>query len=151
MMISKRIVGLLLVVTTIVFSCGKTSTSADPEKTLSDKLKLVWGADVVQYGSTQVYKAGAAGNTTDYSKYKLDLSSPPNVTLTEFDGNSFTGKYSVAGSTVSLTGLTPEPTGTGGKIDFTATIDASNVLTLVATQNSPKTGNSKNTYVLKSR
>jgi hypothetical protein len=137
---------LLLVSLTFFMACG------DEVAPVSERIAKVWTAASVKEGSTEVYKVGATTNTKPgYASYRLDLSTPPSVTIKDVDGGNYSGKYTIIGDkTLSITGLSPEPTGTGGTLEFTITTldDASLILT--ATKSYPKTGNTLNVYTLKS-
>lgn len=87
----------------------------------------------------------------DYTKFKLDLSASPAARYTEYDGNLFTGQYSVPNDqTLTLTNLNPSPTGDNGTVSFTInSIDDSN-LVLTRTTTSLKTGGKINKYTLTS-
>ncbi|MBO0933964.1 hypothetical protein J2I48_23345 [Fibrella sp. HMF5036] len=114
-------------------------------------MKKSWTARVVTEGGTVKYTAGAASNPTPgYSKFILNLASPPNVTLTTVDGNTFTGKYELQNDkTIVLTGLTPVPTGTNGTISYTIDSVTDAELKVTRTTADPKTGGSLNSYTLK--
>lgn len=135
-----------LTVLTLLAGCGKT-----PVTPVSDLIKKNWTARIVTENGTAKYTAGAASNPTPgYSKFALNMSSPPNVTLTTVDGNTFTGKYELQNDkTIVLTGLTPVPTGSNGTISFTITSVTESELVLARTSLDPKTGNSNNVYTLK--
>ena len=130
----------------ILVSCGPKIPP------VSERIKKVWTVQSVKENSVEVYKLGGTTNTKPgYSTYKLDLSVPPAVTIREIDGGTYTGTYSITGTNVlSIKGLTPQPTGTGGTLEFTITTLADDGLTMVltATQPYPKTGNTTNTYSL---
>ncbi len=120
---------------------------------VSERIAKIWTASSVKENGTEVYKLGGTSNTKPgYSTYKLDLSSPPTVTIREIDGGTYTGTYSVTATTLSIKGLTPQPTGTGGNLDFaiTSLSDEGKDLILTATTPYPKTGNTTNTYTLTS-
>jgi hypothetical protein len=130
----------------VVTSCG---TKVAP---VSERIAKIWTASSVKENSVEVYKLGGNSNTKPgYATYKLDLSTPPTVILREVDGGTYTGKYSISGDTkLSITGLIPEPTGTGGTLDFTITSIGDTELVLTANQSYPKTGNTNNVYTLAS-
>ena len=136
-----------LTVLTLLAGCGKT-----PVTPVSDLIKKNWTARIVTEGGTPKYTAGATSNPTPgYSKFALNMSSPPNVTLTTVDGSTFTGKYELSSDnkTITLSGLTPVPTGSNGTISFTITSVTESELVLARTSLDPKTGNSNNVYTLK--
>ena len=118
---------------------------------VSERIAKVWTASSVKENSTEVYKTGGSANTKPgYSTYKLDLSAPPAVTIREIDGGTYTGTYTVTATMLSIKGLTPQPTGTGGNIDLSITSlsDDGKNLTLTSTTPYPKTGNTTNIYTL---
>ncbi|GAB4056310.1 hypothetical protein GCM10028810_71980 [Spirosoma litoris] len=121
---------------------------------VSERIAKVWTASKVDEtglntGSVTVYTRGGTGNIRNYTGFKLDLSAAPTVKYTEFDGNTFTGQYSLPDdNTLKLTNLNPSPTGDNGTITFTInSIDDSN-LKLTRTTASQKTGNTTNVYTL---
>ncbi len=116
---------------------------------VSERIAKVWTASKVDENKVTVYTKGGATNVRNYTAFKLDLSTPPTVKYTEFDGNVFVGKYSVPSDTrLVLTELTPSPTGANGTIEFTInSIDDTN-LSLSRTTASQKTGNTTNDYTL---
>jgi hypothetical protein len=129
----------------IISSCGPKVAP------VSERIAKIWTASSVKENSTEVYKTGGTTNTKPgYSTYKLDLSAPPAVVIREIDGGTYTGTYTVTATTLSIKGLTPQPTGTGGSLDFTITTlsDDGKSLVLTATTPYPKTGNTTNTYTL---
>ncbi|TLU97984.1 hypothetical protein [Dyadobacter luticola] len=137
----------LLALTLFVAGC-KTKV-----KPVSERIAKAWTAESVKHGSTVVYTRGGSSNTTPaYSNFRLTLtntSGTKTVSLTEFDGNTFTGTWDLNGDTkLVLSGLTPQPTGSGGTIEYTITSleDAKVVLTRLTA--SPKTGGTINEYTL---
>lgn len=116
---------------------------------VSERIAKVWTASKVDENSTTVYTKGASNNIRNYSGFKLDLSAPPTVKYTEYDGNTFVGQYSVPDdNTLKLTNLNPSPTGDNGSITFTInSIDDTN-LKLTRTTASQKTGGTTNVYTL---
>lgn len=84
-----------------------------------------------------------------YNNFRLDLSSKTSATLVDFDGNRFTGTWSVPSDTrLVLTGLTPQPTGTNGTIEFTISGLTDTEVVLTRTAASQKTGGTINVYTL---
>lgn len=134
----------IILLFTLIVSCN---TKIKPA---SERVKKIWTAKVVVENTTTVFTAGATSNVKPgYSTYSLDLSAPPKVTLRDIDGGSYTGTYDVSvANKLSLKGLTPQPTGTGGNLDFNMTIVSDTELKLVTTTAYPKTGNTNNTYTL---
>jgi len=116
---------------------------------VQERIAKVWTAQKVDENTATVYTKGGTANVRDYARYRLDLSKAPTVTYTEFDGNTFTGQYSVpADDRLVLTTLTPAPTGTNGTIEFKISNLNDNSVTLTRTTTSQKTGGSTNTYTL---
>ncbi|WP_026262211.1 hypothetical protein [Spirosoma panaciterrae] len=116
---------------------------------VSERIAKVWTASKVDENSTTVYTKGATNNIRNYASFKLDLSSAPTVKYTEFDGNTFTGQYSLPDdNTLKLTNLNPSPTGDNGSITFTINSIDDNNLKLTRTTTSQKTGGSTNVYTL---
>lgn len=133
-----------LVATLALTSCG--NETAEPA---SDRLKKVWTAQTVRENTTLVYTKGATGNVRNYGPFRLDLSNPPAVSFTDWDGLTFTGQYELPSDTrLLLKSLNPQPTGTNGTIEFTINSVSDNQLDLTRTSTSPKTGGSTNQYVL---
>ena len=117
---------------------------------VSERIAKIWTAQKVDENSATVYTRGATANVRNYSGFRLDLSQPPAVTYTEFDGNIFTGQYSVpSDNRLVLTNLTPAPSGVAnGTIEFTISNLTDNSVTLTRTTASQKTGNTTNVYTL---
>lgn len=137
---------LFLSVATLIMLAGCKGNKVAP---VSERIAKVWTAQKVDENSVTVYSRGAAANVRNYAGFKLDLSSPPTVKYTEFDGNTFTGQYSVPDdNTLTLTNLTPSPTGANGTITFRIDEITDNSLKLTRTSASQKTGNTTNVYNL---
>lgn len=135
----------VLVFTTLVFSCKE---KVEP---ISERIKQIWQPRLVLQGSTTVFSRGGQNNVEQgYSSYRMNLSTAPNVTLTEVDGTSFTGTYTVdaEGTTLTLTGLSPQPTGTDGTLVYTISSFENDELKLILNGNYTKTGGTTNTYTL---
>lgn len=121
-------------------------------KPLSERIAKAWTAETVKHGSTVVYSKAGSSTVPGYSGFRLTLSNSSGtktVTYTEWNGDTFTGTWDVEGETkLILKGLTPQPTGSGGTIEFTITSldDAKVVLTRLTA--SPKTGGTINEYTL---
>lgn len=124
--------------------CGKPKTPP-----ISERIAKVWSARTVDHNKVTVYTKGAATNVQNYASFKLDLSAPPAVRYTEFDGNTFVGKYTVTDQSLTLTDLTPAPSGVPtGSIAFNITGISDAELKLARTSSSQKTGGSTNDYTL---
>lgn len=130
----------------VAFGCGGTKKVAP----VSERIAKIWTASKVDQNTTTVYTKGGASNTVPgYTNFRLNLSNPATVQYTEFDGNTFTGTWSVPTDTrLVLTGLTPQPTGTGGTIEFTIGTLNETQLVLTRTTASQKTGGTTNIYTL---
>ncbi|WP_460909965.1 hypothetical protein [Spirosoma areae] len=129
----------------LLMGCGGSKVAP-----VSERIAKVWTASKVDENSTTVYSRGGTANVRNYASFKLDLSKAPTVTYTEFDGNTFTGQYSVpSDDKLVLTNLSPSPTGVAnGTIEFRIdSIDDTN-LKLTRTTASQKTGNTTNAYTL---
>ena len=128
----------------VLTGCKKNSVAP-----VSERIAKVWTAQKVDENSTTVYTKGATANVRNYSSFQLDLSKPPAVTYVEFDGNRFTGQYSVPSDTrLVLSNLNPSPTGANGTVEFTISNLTDNSVTLTRTTASQKTGNTTNVYNL---
>jgi hypothetical protein len=139
---------------TILFAFGVIIISSCGSKVapVSERIAKVWKAASVKENAVEVYKTGGGSANTKpgYVSYSLDLSAPPAVKIKDVDGGTYTGTYSVTATTLSIKGLTPQPTGTGGNLDFqiTSLSDEGTNLVLKGTIPYPKTGNTTNTYTL---
>lgn len=141
----KHIIYTLLILATLA-SCKK-----DTAIPVSDQLKKVWSANVIKEGTTTVFTKGAGTNVKPgYSQFRLDLSSATSARLTEFDGNTFTGQWALSADekTLTLSNLTPQPTGTSGTIAYTVGSVSETTLALVRTTTSLKSGGTVNDYQL---
>ena len=136
---------ILLVITLVTVGCKKKSPKA-----VSERIAKSWTAESVKEGSVVVYTRGGASNIrAEYSNFKLVLNSGGTATYTEFDKNIFTGSWSVDGeTTLILSGLTPQPSGSGGTVKFTITSLDDTKVVLTRVDASPKTGNTINQYTL---
>lgn len=117
---------------------------------VSERIAKIWTASKVDENKITVYTRGGASNVRNYTAFKLDLSQAPTVRLTEVDGNTFVGKYSLpTDNRLVLTDLNPVPTGlTTGTIEFTINSIDDNNLSLSRTTTSQKTGGTLNDYTL---
>lgn len=116
---------------------------------VSERIAKIWTASKVDENKITVYTRGGASNVRNYAPFKLDLSQAPTVKYTEFDGNTFVGKYSLPTDTrLVLTDLNPSPNGDNGTIEFTINSIDDNNLSLSRTRTSLKTGGTLNDYTL---
>ncbi len=136
-------------------ACKKSTSTPAPAPvvkapTVAEKIKKSWSANQVTEGSTVVFtKAGATNTKPAYTKFRLDLSNAASATLTEFDGNAFTGTWEVVSDkTLILKGLTPLPSGSNGTIEYSITEASATVLKLSRTTESAKTGGQSVAYIL---
>lgn len=140
----------LIALTFLLTACPKPKTPP-----LSERIAKTWSANIVREGSTVVYTKGAASNQKPgYSSFKLVLTNvngTRNVTLTEVDGNTFSGTWELSADEkkLILRNLTPQPTGTNGVIEFTINGEVTDTqLNLTRTAASLKTGGTINDYQL---
>jgi hypothetical protein len=117
---------------------------------LSERIAKAWSASTIREGNTVVFTKGGASNAKPgYANWKLVLNSSGTVTYTEFDGNVFTGQWELNGDKkLVLKNLNPQPTGTGGIIEFDITSFEDTMMTLTRTTSSVKTGGTVNQYTL---
>lgn len=122
-------------------------------KPLSERIAKAWTAESVKEGTVVVYTRGASGNTRPgYADFRLTLTSASGVntaTYKEFDGNTFTGKWALEGETkLILSDLSPAPTNTGGKVEFSIVSIDDSKLVIKNLAASKKTGDTINEYTL---
>lgn len=118
---------------------------------VAERIQKLYTIKTVTHDGITVYTSGAAGNIfPEYSSYRLDLSTAEQASLHDITGETFAGTYTATDNTLTLTGLTPQPTGSGGTLTFqiTSISDDGKNLVLTATKVSPKTGNTINVYTL---
>lgn len=125
-------------------------SSCEKVPPLSERIAKSWTARVVTWNSSTVYTRGGTSNTTPgYTNYSLQLTTAGNVTLREFTGESFSGKWALEGeTTLKITELSPAPTGTNGQMTFTIDGITDSELRLSATQAYAKTGDQRVAYTL---
>lgn len=147
-MLKNKIFLVITFVSFTFYSCNKTSLSK--VDTIIEKVKKVWIVLSVKEDGNNVYTQGGASNIKlGYSKFVLDLSKPPAVTLIEVDGITFTGIYEIVGETkLILKNLSPAPNGTNGTIEFTIKKIDDTQFELTRETTNPKTGGTSNTYIL---
>ncbi|MDT4859741.1 hypothetical protein FQZ97_942650 [compost metagenome] len=120
---------------------------------VAERIQKLYTVKTVTHDGILVYTSGVAGNIVpEYSSYRLDLSTAGQVSLRDITGDTFTGAFTATDNTLTLSGLTPQPTGSGGTLSFqiTSISDDGKSLVLTATKVSPKTGNTINVYTLAS-
>jgi hypothetical protein len=122
-------------------------------KPASERIAKAWTAESVKHGSAVVYARGGSNNTTPgYSGFRLSLtnaSGAMTASLTDFEGSTFNGTWALEGETkLILKDLVPQPTGTGGVIEFTINSLEEGKLVLTRLKGSSKTGGTINEYTL---
>ena len=118
---------------------------------VAERIQKLYTVQTVTHDNATVYTAGAAGNLVpEYSSYRLDLSSVGRVSLRDITGETFSGTYTATDNTLTLSELSPQPTGSGGTLTYhiTSISDDGKSLVLTASKVSPKTGNTLNVYTL---
>ncbi|GAB3179970.1 hypothetical protein [Telluribacter humicola] len=142
---NKTILWYLVIALTIVAAGCKEKVPP-----LSERIAKAWSPQSVTEGSTVVFTKGGANNTRPgYANWRLTLNSSGTATYTEFDNNTFTGQWEVQGDNrLILKNLNPQPTGTGGTIEFTISDFTDAGMTLTRTTTSTKTGGTINKYTL---
>ncbi len=131
-----------------LFACKGGSDKVPP---VAERIQKTWAAQSVKESNGTVFTRGGANNAKPgYSSFRLELSSGNVVRFTDLDDVTVTGMWSVSADekTLTLTGLTPQPTGTNGSISFTIGSLTNTSLTIVRTSVSLKTGNTINEYSL---
>ena len=129
----------------LLMGCKKPATPPVLERTAK-----VWTASKVVEDNVTVYTKGGTTQIRDYSKFRLDLSRPPAVSYTEYEGNTFVGQYSIPDDqSLSLTNLNP-PLSDGPAVSFTINLIDDNNLVITKTKTSLKTGCKINKYTLTS-
>ncbi len=143
-----NIFGLLLLLGFIAMGCKK-----DPPP-LSERIAKNWSASTVKHGNTVVYEKTGTGNTADYSGFRISLAAGFTVTFVEVNGDTFNGQWELIGNNtlrlknLSSTSDQKPPTGSNGTIDFTINQITDTTLDLTRVTDNPKTGNTRNQYVL---
>ncbi|MHA8055530.1 hypothetical protein VR611_06250 [Aquirufa nivalisilvae] len=137
-------------ITLIIFStfvgCKSESVSpanptpVTPAPTVAEIIKKNWNASTVLWdGVSQFDKTSSSNLIQGYNQYKLDLSNPSSLSITEFDGKKFTGKYSLSTDNqklifTELSGADGAPSGTNGTIEYKiSSTPSSNSLVLEST------------------
>jgi hypothetical protein len=119
---------------------------------VSSLIRKIWKAQTVKENTILVYTEGAASSVRPgYVRFRLDLTKPDAVLLTDIDGRLTTGTWSVStdNKRLILTNLSPAPSDTQGIIEYNILqIPDETTLQLQRTADSRKTGNSMNEYGL---
>ncbi|AUD02998.1 hypothetical protein [Spirosoma pollinicola] len=133
----------------VTLFCALIGCKGNKVAPVSERIAKVWSASKVDENKVTVYTKAGTANVRNYTAFRLDLSAAPTVKYTDFDNNTFVGKYSVPSDTrLVLTELTPSPTGANGTIEFTINSIDDNTLSLSRTTASQKTGGTTNDYTL---
>jgi hypothetical protein len=119
-------------------------------KPLTERIAKSWSAETVKEGSVVVYSKGGAGNTQGgYAQFRLTLVDGGSAILIDRDNTAFTGIWQLTGdSKLTLKNLSPEPTGTGGTIEYTINSFDESKMVITRTTESIKTGKTINQYTL---
>ena len=137
---------------TLVLVCLALGWSCRPKPIVPVSIGKVWQAQLVKEGATTVYTQGGAGNIRPgYANFRLDLSTPDNVSLTDIDGRTSVGTWTVStdNKRLILANLVPKQSETIGTIEYYIVIAPTDTqLQLQRTAESRKTGNSINDYTL---
>ena len=140
------------ILTSLLSGCG--GGSKDTPKPLSDQIRQVWIINVAKENGIVVFTKGGTNNIKPgYTQFKLDLSNTQQQTvrLTEFENSTFAGTWALSANDTKLTlsGLSPQPTGSNGTIEYTVDAGASETtLNLTRASQNPKTGSTNNRYEL---
>lgn len=118
----------------------------------TEQIGKIWKAQTVKENGVVVYQAGNTSNIRpSYVNFRLDLSKPNQVILTDLDGRKNTGTWllSTDNKRLILQNLNPIPSETNGNIEFyVKNTPTETTLELERTAESRKTGNTINQYVL---
>ncbi|MBX2953197.1 MAG: hypothetical protein KF870_11875 [Leadbetterella sp.] len=142
---STKVLQFCFILIFLLTACGEKVPS------VAERIQKVYTPASVTHDGITVYTSGASGNLVPgYGNYRLDLSVSGSVSLKDITGETFTGSFSATDNTLTLTGLSPQPTGSGGTLTYeiTSISDDGKNLVLTATKASPKTGNTINVYTL---
>ena len=123
-----------------------------PVTPITNLINKVWKANTVKEATVLVYTLGATNNINPgYTNFRLDLSQPDKVSLTDVDGRLTVGTWTVStdNQRLILDNLNPKPTNTDGSVEYYITSVPSGLsLSLERTAESRKTGNTINDYAL---
>lgn len=141
----------VLALLAVLSGCGGSKETAKP---LSDRIRQVWMVNVAKENSVIVYTKNGTGNVKPgYAQFRLDLSDTQQQTvrLTETDNVTLVGTWALSADNTKLilSGLTPQPTGSNGTLDYTVDGDASEtILNLNRSSQNLKTGSTNSRYEL---
>ncbi|GAB3640671.1 hypothetical protein GCM10027423_13070 [Spirosoma arcticum] len=136
----------ILTLFSVLTGCNKNKVAP-----VSERIAKVWTAQKVDESNITVYTRGVTPFVRNYAAFKLDLSAPPAVRFTNYDGiTTAIGQYSLpSDNRLVLTGLTPQLTDvTNGTIEFTIDGISDTELRITRTSGDRKTGNTINKYTL---
>lgn len=122
----------------------------DEAKPMSESIRRVWKAKKVKQNDFVVYEHGVASNAIPgYINFRLNLSDPSKVILIEFNDDRFNGEWELVGTQqLILSSLIPEPTFSGGTINYSLQVVNEDEIILTQSTPSIKTGNTINEYTL---
>ncbi len=142
-------ISVFFVLALLVFaSCEKKNSVP----AVSERIKQSYKAQKVTHDGIEVYTLGGSLNLVpEYSTFLLDLRTASTVSYKDITPETFSGSYSVTDNSLTLSGLTPVPTGANGQIEFdiTSLSDDGKDLVLTRRSQNPKTGSTINVYTLK--
>ena len=130
---------------------GTTPTPTPGTPTVTELMNKTWTVTIVKEDATTVYTKGDGSSIRmGYVDFQLNLSSLTSAKLTAVDGRTFTGTWSISADskTLTLLGLTPEPTDTGGTIAYEINSITDTALKLTRNSSNRKTGAAKTEYEL---
>lgn len=132
-------------------SCDKLKLSKKTDSDLLDKVSFIWKVNIAKEDGYTVYDENTSQYIKGYySTFLIDLSSPPKVKLTDIDGLTFEGLFSLdENSKQLLIQFNNEaPYGTNGKISYSMELIDDDNLVLIRNSTNPKTGVTITTYNL---
>ncbi|MCY7351223.1 MAG: hypothetical protein LH606_11230 [Cytophagaceae bacterium] len=130
----------VLLLTGLFYGCNDHVGSTSP---VLARIAKKFTVRLVEENNVIVYTKGAPNNIRPgYVQFLLDLSTPPGATLREFDANTFMAlKWIVLNDNrLILQGLTPQPSGTNGTVEFTINSLTDTELVITRVSASDKTG-----------
>jgi hypothetical protein len=140
----------------LLIGCGGGTPAPTPTppatQTVAQQIAKTWSVQSVKEDNITVFISGGTANIkVGYLNFKLDLSSLSAAKLTEYDGTTITGKWSVSADnkTVTLTDLSPEPTDTNGTISYTINQVTASSFKITRNVLNRKTGATTTEYELK--
>lgn len=138
----------MLLLSANTFSCKS------PEPTVPEQISKTWIARTVKENNIVVFQKSSTGNSKlGYENYRLDLSIKDIARLTELDKSMFSGRWTLSSDNALLTlsELTPRPTGSEGSLQYQILSVSEKVMELRLTTTSIKTGGTTNEYLLESQ